>query len=118
MCLKVASSTRRPAEETIIALLKIQGQGLHAFQSYMWGHTPDSEFTMLVFAGQNAAPDSLKVKYKYVTGKDDPNLEGTWGVNVTSLRYGDVEVLEGNENGKVFIVKPSHGETTVKVGSR
>ena len=69
-------------------------------------------------AGQNAAPDSLKVKYKYVTGKDDPNLEGTWGVNVTSLRYGDVEVLEGNENGKVFIVKPSHGETTVKVGSR
>lgn len=93
-------------------------EGLHAFQSYMWGQTPDSVFTMLVYAGQHATPDSLKVKYKYVTGKDDPKLEGTWGVNVTSLRYGDVEVFAGNENGKVFIVKPSHGETTVKIGSR
>ena len=93
-------------------------EGLHAFRSYLWGKTPNTEFMMLVYTPQNATPDSLKLKYKYLTGKEDPKLEGTWGVEVTSIRYKDVEVLEGNENGKVFIVKPSHGETTVKVGSR
>lgn len=97
---------------------KDQKEGLHAFRSYMWGQTPNTDFTMLVFTPQNATPDSLQVKYKYLTGKDDPRLEGAWGVEVTSLRYQDVEVFVGNENGKVFIVKPSHGETTVKIGSR
>ena len=38
-------------------------------------------------------------------------------VQITSVKYNGVEVFEGNENGKVFVRKPSQGETTVTVGS-
>ena len=88
-----------------------------AFQTYMWGKTVNPDAKLFVYYKQYTEPDSLQVTYKYVTADDDPALQGSWGVDVTSLKYNGVEVLVGNENGKVFIRKPSHGETTVKVGS-
>ena len=93
-------------------------EDLTAFQSYMWGKTPNTSSTMLVYLGESSVPDSLQVQYKYRTPAEDPSLDGNWAVDITSVRYQGVEVFEHNENGKVFIVKPSHGETTVKVGSR
>ena len=93
-------------------------ENLHAFQSYMWGKTQNTECTMLIYANKNAAPDSLQVQYKYRTSKDDPSLEGSWGVDITSLRYQGVEVFIGNEKRKVFIEKPSlGGKTIVHVGA-
>ena len=89
---------------------------LCAFQSYMWGKTQNPDFMMYVYAGPGE-PDSLQVKYKYLTEADNPKIDG-WGVDVISVTYNGVEVLENNENGKVFVTKPSHGKTSVKTGSR
>ena len=88
------------------------------FQTYLWGVTPETEYNMFVYAGSRAEAESLKVKYGYVFPEEGKNLgRATWGVEVKSLTYNGVEVFQGNENGKVFVVKPSHGETTVKTGS-
>lgn len=88
-----------------------------AFQTYLWGKTVNTDAKIYVYGSQNAAADSLQIKYKYTTAAENPDLEGTWGVDVLSIKYNEVEVFENNKTGKVFIVKPSQGETSVKVGS-
>ena len=93
------------------------GSGKIPFQTYLWGKTINTDAKIYVYGSQNAAADSLQIKYKYTTAADNPDLEGTWGVDVLSIKYNEVEVFENNETGKVFIVKPSQGETSVKVGS-
>ena len=89
-----------------------------AFQTYLWGKTVNTEAKIYVYANHSANADSLLIKYKYLTPTADNDLGGsTWGVDVLSVKYNEVEVFENNETGKAFIVKPSQGKTTVKVGS-
>ena len=88
------------------------------FQSYFWGVTPQDSYTFPVYVGSDGLYDKLTVGYKYVTTADKVQISGaTWAVDVVSVKYNDVEVFVGNENGKVYIVKPSQGETTIKIGS-
>ena len=88
---------------------------LWGFSTYFWGRTPEPEYTTL-FYEPGGAVDSVKVKYTYLDGSDGSYVGSGWAVKVNSVKYNDVEVFDGNENGKVFIQKPSQGETVVKVG--
>ncbi|MBO4535762.1 MAG: hypothetical protein J5702_01000 [Bacteroidales bacterium] len=97
---------------------KDQDEQKCAFQTYLWGKTVNTEAIIYVYPNHASAADSLHITYKYLTPTADNDLGGsTWGVDVLSVKYNEVEVFEHNETGKVFIVKPSQGETTVKVGS-
>ena len=88
------------------------------FQSFLWGRTLEPSYKMFVYAGSEAAADSLRVSFQYLTPAENQLRGGSsWGVDVTSVTYNGVEVFQGNENGKVFVIKPSQGETAVKVGS-
>lgn len=82
------------------------------FTTYLWGRTLEPEFTTYIYAGGGL--DSLRVGFDYLRAGE---TGGTgWGVQVNSVRYNGVEVFLGNENGKVFIQKPSQEQTIVKVG--
>ena len=88
------------------------------FQTYLWGRTPNKDYTTYVYAG--GTKDSLKVAYKYLLpgGEDSEGITSGWGVKITSMLYNNVEVFLNNDNGKVFVEKPSQGgETVVHVGS-
>lgn len=90
----------------------------YAFQTYLWGKTLDPDYTMYVYTGDSK--DSLKVSYRYLRASESDGLPSgaSWGVEVTSICYNEVEVFQNNENGKVFIEKPSQGgETVVHVGT-
>jgi len=88
--------------------------GLWGFTTYLWGRTVEPEYTMYVYAAGGL--DSLQVAYTYLTASESNASGGSWSVRVDSVKYDGVEVLVGNENGKVFIQKPSREETVVKVG--
>ena len=92
----------------------------YAFQTYLWGRTVETEISMFIYSDARVAtPDSLHMKYEYLLPKTDNDLGGaSWGVEVKSITYNGVEVFQGNEKGKVFIEKPSHGgKTVVHVGT-
>ncbi len=95
------------------------GDDCCAFQTYLWGKTPKLDYTTYIYNG--ASEDSLKVTYQYLTADknaDELPAGSSWGVKITSMLYNTVEVYQDNENGKVFVEKPSHGgETVVHVGS-
>ena len=102
------------------SLWKDPEQQRWTFRTWLWGRTKEPDYTMYVYVGSQE--DSLSVSYKYLQA-GDPGYENLpagskWGVEILSMRYNGVEVYKGNENGKVFIEKPSHsGETVVHVGS-
>ena len=88
-----------------------------AFGTHMWGRTVETTFTEYVYIA--GAVDSMTIAYKYVTDSADARVVGGgWAVDIESVRYNGVEVFLGNENGKVFIEKPSRNETVVKLGRR
>ena len=84
--------------------------GLIAFQSYLWGKTPQKEFTTYMYHGDDEF--TLKVTFQYLTQENDGVQ---WGVKITSVLLNDTEVFQGNEKGKVFVVKPSQGDISVRV---
>ena len=88
-----------------------------SFGTHMWGKTVKTGYTE--YLSINGTMDSLTVSYKYVTAADDVMIsDGSWAVKVMSVQYNGVEVFLNNENGKVFIEKPSREQTIVKVGRR
>lgn len=90
---------------------------LTAFGTHMWGKTVELSYTEYVYL--QGAMDSICVDYRYVTDSSDARVVGGgWAVDVMSVRYNGVEIFSGNENGKVFIEKPSRDETVVKVSRR
>lgn len=92
-------------------------EGHIAFGTHMWGKTVELSYTEYVYV--DGAMDSICVDYRYVTDSADARVAGGgWAVDVMSVRYNEVEVFAGNENGKVFIEKPSRDETVVKVSRR
>jgi len=90
-----------------------EGLALWGFSTYLWGRTVEPQYTMFVYAGGGI--DSLQVAYTYLSASEGTISSG-WGVRVDSVKYNGVEVLVNNDNGKVFIQKPSQNETVVKVG--
>lgn len=86
------------------------------FTTYFWGKTRLPEYTTYVYRPDGGL-DSIRVQYKYLSS-DEGTLSSSlgWAVNVESVKYNGVEVFNGNENGKVFIQKPSQGDVVVKVG--
>ena len=102
------------------SLWKDPEQQRWSFRTWLWGVTKEKDYRMYVYYGSQE--DSLTVSYKYLKA-GDPGSEklpagSSWGVEILSMRYNDVEVYVGNENGKAFIEKPSQGgETVVHVGS-
>ena len=87
----------------------------NGFGTHVWGRTVEPEFVSYVYVG--GGMDSLTVAFKYVTS-DDPGVHisgGGWAVEVESIKYNTVEVLNGNKEGKVFIRKPSPDESVVSV---
>ena len=98
-------------------LFKDEGENLTCFGSHLWGRTVEAEYTSYVYAA--GGMDSITVSYKYLTANDGVRIDGGgWAVEVESVLYNGVEVFKNNENGKVFIQKPSREETVVKVGRR
>ena len=87
---------------------------LWGFTTYLWGRTVEPEYTTYLYACGGI--DSLRVGYTYVDGNDGSVSNIGWGVKVNSVKYNGVEVMLGNETGKVFIQKPSRDETVVKIG--
>ncbi|MBR1538934.1 MAG: hypothetical protein IJ636_05445 [Bacteroidales bacterium] len=98
------------------ALAKDLDTRLWSFTTYFWGRTPEPEYTTYFYAGGGL--DSLKVSFSYLSGSNNDNTPSApgWGVKVDSVKYNGVEVMVGNETGKVFIQKPSRDQTVVKVG--
>ena len=89
---------------------------LNALGAHLWGKTLEKQYTSYVHIGDGII-DSLTVAYKYLTSADDVQIQGgSWAVEIESIRYNGVEVMLGNENGKVFIQKPSRDETVVHIG--
>ncbi len=97
------------------ALCKDYDSGLYGFSTYLWGRTVEPEYTTYIYKGSSI--DSLNVSYTYHEAQAGQAGGNSWMVQITSVKYNGVEVFEGNENGKVFVRKPSQGETTVTVGS-
>ena len=94
------------------ALCKDYETGLYGFSTYLWGRTVEPEYTTYIYKGSSI--DSLNVTYTY----HEAQASGaSWMVQIMSVKYNGTEVFEGNQNGKVFVRKPSQGETTVMVGS-
>lgn len=89
---------------------------LWGFTTYLWGRTVEPEYTTCLYACGGL--DSLRVGYTYVdAGGNENSVSSTgWGVKINSVKYNGVEVMAGNETGKVFIQKPSRDETVVKIG--
>ena len=87
---------------------------LVGFRSFLWGKTVEPEFTTWVYQG--SALDSIKVGFTYVTAAESEIQGGSWSVKVHSIKYNGIEILNGNENGKVFVQRPSPESTVVKVG--
>ena len=85
-----------------------------AFQTYLWGRVPEPTFLTYVYAGNGWDADSLRVGYKYLNGSE--TASGRWAVEVISMEYNGVEVFKANPEKTVYVVKPSEGETVVKVG--
>ena len=85
---------------------------LLCFQTYLWGKTPYKEFPTYMYQGDDEF--TLKVSFEYLNQVSDGV---SWGVRITSVLLNDTEVFNGNENGKVFVVKPSQGgDISVRVG--
>ncbi len=98
------------------SLLWSEEDQLYGFQTWFYGVTPQVTYSFPIYIGNDI--DTLKVGYKYLTTADDVQISGaSWAVDVESVTYNGVEVLVGNINGKVFIEKPSQGETVVRIGS-
>jgi len=92
-------------------------EGNVSFGTHMWGKTVKTRYTQ--YLSVDGTLDSLTVTYKYLTAADDVRISGGgWTVQVQSIQYNGVEVFVNNENGKVFIEKPSREQTIVKVGQR
>ena len=90
----------------------------YRFQCFFWGLTPEENFSFPIYFGNGDEYDVVTVTYRYVTTADNVQIQGaSWAVDVVSVKYNGVEVLVGNENGKVYVVKPSQGATAVKIGS-
>ena len=96
------------------SLASAYGEDYPRFQTLIWGKTVEPEFRMFVYVAGTC--DILTVGYKYTNLSSDPE-KGSWGVEIASVRYNDTEVFNGNENGKVYVIKPSQGEAIVKIGS-
>ena len=97
------------------SLFRENEESLWRFQSFVWGRTVEP--VGKTFLSLKSGMDSLSVSFKYLSAAEANINGGTWAVDVESVKYNDVEVFVGNENGKVFVQKPSHGGTIVKVGS-
>ena len=85
------------------------------FGTHVWGRTVEPEYTSYVYVG--GGMDSLTVSFKYITANDpDVHIDGGgWAVEVQSVKYNTVEVLNGNKEGKVYVRKPSPDETAVRI---
>ena len=88
---------------------------LWRFQTFFWGRTKETEYNTYLY--MHGDVDSLTVSYRYLTAAETQAVGGSWAVNIESVKYNGVEIADGNENGKVFVQKPSQGGTIVKVGS-
>ena len=91
------------------------GERLNTLGTHLWGVTVEKENKTYVHVAGGV--DSMNVTCRYLTAADGVQIQGGgWAVEVESVRYNGVEILAGNENGKVFIQKPSRNETIVRVG--
>ena len=86
----------------------------YGFSTYLWGRTIEPEYTTYLYIGNSL--DSLKVGFNYHQAQESQTSGASWLVEINSVKYNGVEVFTGNKNGKVFVQKPSQGETVVKVG--
>ena len=92
-------------------------EGMFGFQTYFWGITPQTNYSMPVYLFEYLGV--LTIGYKYVTTSGKVQVSGaSWAVEILSARLDGVDILTNNTPGKVFIEIPSQGgEPVVHVGS-